>query len=244
MAADDLDDPQRWRGDTPMLNLRDDKLRLRVKTVTQFSRNDAERLRSICHYVAAIPFDVPPFTAMRFTRQTLSRRHAVGWYSKAGLFQAMVRAAGFAARVRMIRVDHQMYRGLTGDHGVYGLPVVEIYTGGRWVVTDGYLYDLPYLAVAREAVQRRGWPSGFGVHLDGPTDWDGIHDALVMIAPDKAGEGGQPSQFLGVYDDPQAVGDAIRRRSRLHWWRVSLRNRVMAIRLHLGVRRLRREAGG
>jgi hypothetical protein len=43
----DEDDPKRWLGDTPMLNLRDDKLRLRVQTVLQFSRTDAEKLNRL-----------------------------------------------------------------------------------------------------------------------------------------------------------------------------------------------------
>jgi hypothetical protein len=230
-------DPRRWLGDTPVLNLRDDKLRLRVKTVTQFSRNDAERLRSICNYVASIPFDVPPLGKMKMTRQTLARRHPVGWYSKAALFQAMLRVAGFPARVRMIRVDAAMYRGLAGDYGAFALPIVEVWTSERWIATDSYVYDPPYLATAREAVQRRGWRSGYGVHLDGKTDWDGTSDALVMIAP---GAG----QFLGVYDDPQAFADQVRSGSLLQSWRMRMRNRLMSIRIHRAVRQLRREAGG
>ena len=91
-----------------MLNLRDDKLRLRVTTVTQFSRTDADKLRSICNYVASIPFNVPAFAGWQVTRVTLGHRRAVGWYSKAALFQAMLRAAGFPARVRMIRVGNEM----------------------------------------------------------------------------------------------------------------------------------------
>lgn len=230
-------DPRRWLGDTPVLNLRDDKLRLRVKTVTQFSRNDPERLRSICNYVASIPFDVPPLASMKMTRQTLARRHPVGWYSKAALFQAMLRVAGFPARVRMIRVDVAMYRGLAGDHGPFVLPIVEVWTGGRWIATDSYVYDPLYLATAREAVQRQGWRSGYGVHLDGQTDWDGASDALVMIAP---GSG----QFLGVYEDPQTFGAQVRAGSLLKWWLMLVRNRLMSIRIHRAVRRLRREAGG
>jgi hypothetical protein len=134
-------DPSRWLGDTPMLNLRDDKLRLRVTTVTQFSRTDADKLRSICEYVASIPFNVPAFAGAKRTRVTLSHRRSVGWYSKAALFQAMLRTAGFPARVRMIRVDNSMFRGLATTRLIFVLPVVEVWTSGRWVVTDNYVYD-------------------------------------------------------------------------------------------------------
>ncbi|MBC5766470.1 transglutaminase-like domain-containing protein [Ramlibacter albus] len=239
MAAED--DPKRWLGDTPMLNLRDDKLRLRVKTVTQFSRNDREKLVAIANYVSGIPFDVPPFAPARYTRQVLSRRHAVGWYSKAALFQAMLRVAGFPARVRMIRVGHDMYRGLAPESGVFVLPVVEVHTGGRWIVTDCYVYDLPYLAVAREAVLRAGWRSGYGVHVDGNSEWDGVNDALVMLGPEQARD---PANHAGVFDDPQGYAETLRSRSpALGWW-AAARNRLMSIRLHRQVRRLRAEAGG
>lgn len=240
---DPLDDPGRWMGDTPMLNLRDDRLRLRVQTITQFSRNDVEKLTSICRYVASIPFDVPPFASMKVTRKTLARRQAVGWYSKAALFEAMLRSARFPARIRMVQVGHEMYRGLAGDQGPFVLPVVEVWTRARWVVTDSYVYDPPYLAVAREALQQRGWRSGYGVHLDGQSEWDGMNDALVMLVREPA-PGGKPRQFLGVYDDPQQPGLDVKRRSLLRWWGMLARNRLMSIRIHREVRRLRREAGG
>lgn len=237
------EDPRRWLGDTPMLSMSDDKLRLRVQTILQFSRNDAEKLRSICSYVGSIPFDVPPFGRIKVTRSTLARRKPVGWYSKAALFQAMLRAAGFPARIRMIRVDVEMYRGLAGDAGPFVLPVVEVWTQQRWVVTDNYVYDPRYMAAAREAVQRRGWRSGYGVHLEGQTDWDGATDALVMILPDHS-RGLMPAQFLGVYDDPLGFSEDVRRKSRLLWLLMLARNRIMVLRIHRAIRRLRREAGG
>ncbi|MES3003924.1 MAG: transglutaminase domain-containing protein [Pseudomonadota bacterium] len=238
----DESDPGAWLGDTPMLNLRDDKLRLRVKTVTQFSRSEAERLRSICEYVASIPFNVPAFAGATRTRITLAHRRSVGWYSKAALFQAMLRTAGFPARVRMIRVDHSMYRGLANSRQEFALPVVEVWTGAHWIVTDSYVYDPRYLAAAQEAVEREGWRSGYGVHLDGQAHWDGRHDALVMIVPDRT-NGAKPAQFLGVYDDPQEPADQLRAASFMRWLVLVSRNRLMSIRMNRAVARLRDEAG-
>ena len=235
-------DPSRWLGDTPMLNLRDDKLRLRVTTVTQFSRTEADKLRSICHYVASIPFNVPAFASAKVTRVTLAHRHSVGWYSKAALFQAMLRAAGFPARVRMIRVDNDMFRGLATTQQVFVLPVVEVWTGGKWVVTDNYVYDPRYLAAAREALARSGWRSGFGIHLDGQSHWNGMDDALIMIAPDPA-KGSIAQQFPGVYDDPQEFARQVKRTSLLRWINMLTRNRIMSIRMNRQVRQLRNETG-
>ena len=234
----DDSDPRLWLGDTPRLNLQDDKLRLRVQTVTQFSRTDAEKLMAVCNYVASIPFNVPAFVDMKTTRTTLSNRHAVGWYSKAALFMAMLRILGFPARVRMVRVDNLMFRGLADTRQKFVLPVVEVWTGGRWVITDSYVYDAGYLATAREAVQRQGWRSGYGVHLDGQTQWNGRDDALIMIAPDRT-RGTLPPEFLGVYNDPQEMLAQLREKSFFRWWLVVTRNRIMSIRLNRRVRQLR-----
>lgn len=239
----DEDDPRRWLGDTPMLNLRDDKLRLRVQTVLQFSRTDAEKLRSICNYVASIPFHVPAFASPKQTRRTVARRDSVGWYSKAALFQAMLRTAGFPARVRMVRVDNFMFRGLAATRRVFVLPVVEVWTGGRWVITDSYVYDPRYLAAAREALQRRGWRSGYGIHLDGQSTWNGVDDSLVMIVPDRS-VAGVPPEYLGVYDDPLQFAEQLKKQSTLDWVLTLARNRVMSMRISRKVRRLRKEAAG
>jgi hypothetical protein len=235
-------DPNQWLGDTPMLNLRDDKLRLRVQTVLQFSRTEPDKLRSICKYVASIPFNVPAFAGWRRTRITLAQRHSVGWYSKAALFEAMLRTAGFPARVRMIKVDNDMFRGLASTGRIFVLPVVEVWTQYRWVITDNYVYDPPYLAAAREALGRKGWRSGFGIHLDGQSRWDGETDALVMIVPDRSGSG-QPPEYLGVYDDPAEFAQQLKSVSRARWISMVVRNRIMSIRMNGRVRRLRREAG-
>lgn len=236
-------DPRRWLGDTPMLGIGDDKLRLRVKTVTQFSRNDTERLLSICRYVASIPFNVRPLTRGYGPRVTLRLRKAGGWTSKAALFIAMLRVAGFPARVRMIKVGPEIYRGLATGHVVFPVPVVEVWTGGHWVITDNYVYDPPYLAAAREAVHKRGWRSGFGVHLEGQTDWDGVHDALVMIVPDRS-EGSLPTQYLGVYDDPMGLARETRVQSKPRWLLTEAQHLLMSVRIQRQIRLLRQEAGG
>jgi hypothetical protein len=241
-TARDEADPGQWLGDTPMLNLRDDKLRLRVKTVLQFSRTDADKLRSICKYVASIPFNVPAFAGWKRTRITLAQRHSVGWYSKAALFEAMLRTAGFPARVRMIKVDNDMFRGLASTGQVFVLPVVEVWTQGRWLITDNYVYDPRYLAAAREALERKGWRSGYGIHLDGQSRWDGESDALIMIAPDRSAPG-LPPEYLGVYDDPAEYAQQMKQTSVLRWFSMVMRNRIMSIRMNGRVRRLRREAG-
>ncbi len=236
-------DPKLWLGDTPSLSLQDDKLRLRVKTVTQFSRSDTEKLKSICNYVASIPFNVPAFAGIRKTRKTLTHRPAVGWYSKAALFMAMLRAAGFPARARMFRLDRDFFQGMASTRQQFVLPVVEIWIGEKWVATDNYVYDPPYLATAMEAVQRRGWRSGFGVHLDGQTTWNGIDEALIMFVPDRS-QGSTPSQYLGVYDDPLAYLQQVKRASFFRWIWMLMRNRIMSIRLNRKVHQLRQEAGG
>lgn len=234
----DPDDPQLWLGDAPMLDTAADKLRLRVKTIMQFARTDADKLRAIYRYVSAIPFDVPAFASPKRSRRTIATREAVGWYSKAALFQSMARVAGFPARIRMIRIDGTMYRGMADSTQVFVLPAVEVWTGGRWVITDNYVYDPWYLAAAREALQKRGWRSGFGIHLDGSFRWNGIDDSLCMIVT-HPGEDGRPVEFLGVFQDPLAFSRRLKRSSWWQWAWMIVRNRLMSIRMSRGVRRLR-----
>lgn len=221
-----------------MLDVQADKLRLRVKTILQFATTDADKLRAIYRYVAAIPFDVPALGSPKSSRRTIATREAVGWYSKAALFQSMLRIAGFPARIRMIRVGPEMYRGLADTTQVFVLPTVEVWTGGRWIITDNYVYDPWYLAAAREALNKRGWRSGFGIHLDGRFYWNGKVDSLCMIVP-HPGEDGVPVEYLGVFPDPMAFSRRLKRASWWNWAWLVARNRVMSIRMSRNVRRLR-----
>lgn len=242
-AQRDPNDPQLWLGDAPMLDLGDDKLRLRVQAALQLARSDAEKLRSICAYVAAIPFDVPALASPKQSRRTVARKDAVGWYSKAGLFLAMLRTAGFPARIRMIRIGPDMYRGLAASTQEFVLPVVEVWTQGQWIATDNYVYDERYLASAREALRRRGWRSGYGIHLDGRFGWDGKSDSLCMIAVVRDGTT-LPREYLGVYDGPLEFATRLRQASPWRWLLLVARNRLMSMRMSRRVRRLREGRGG
>jgi hypothetical protein len=239
----DENDPVHWLGNTPMLNLEDDKLRLRVKSVIQLSATHEARMQSIARYVAAIPFNIPAFSGMKRTRKTLAERRAVGWYSKAALFMAMLRIIEIPARVRMIAVQPELFQGLVRTHSIVELPVVEVWSHHRWVATDSYLYDPSYLATARAHLAAEGWVMGYGIHSQGQCNWNGIDDALVMIVPEP-GPNGLPKQYLGVYDDPQAFSAQLRHRSALTWWLKLVRNRLLSIRMNHSLQRLRREAGG
>ncbi len=239
----DENDPVHWLGNTPMLNLEDDKLRLRVKSVIQLSATHEARMRSIARYVAAIPFNIPAFSGMKRTRKTLAERRAVGWYSKAALFMAMLRIIEIPSRVRMIAVPPDLFQGLARTHSIVELPVVEVWSQHRWVVTDSYLYDPSYLATARSRLAAEGWVTGYGIHRQGQCEWNGIDDTLVMIVPDPS-PNGLPKQYLGVYDDPHAFSDQLRHQSFLSWWLKLMRNRLLSIRMNQSLRRLRREAGG
>ena len=240
----DPDDPMMWLGNTPMLNLEDDKLRLRVKTVLQFSHIDAERRMRIAEYVSSIPFNVPAFASMKRSRTTLAMRQAVGWYSKAALFMAMLRTAHFPARVRMLRVPPELFRGLVDTQHQVKLPVVEVWTGTHWVATDSYLYDPLYLAAAREALEHQGWPMGYGMHLHGLTSWNGKDEALVMILPTRTPSSNVPLEFADIYNDPHGYVESLLSKGFFKGLWTMTRNRMLSIRMNRNVRELRRNAGG
>jgi hypothetical protein len=142
----------------------------------------------------------------------------------------------------MIRVGNDMFRGLASTSQTFVLPVVEVWTQHRWLITDNYVYDPRYLAAAREALERKGWRSGYGIHLDGQSRWSGESDALIMIVPNRS-QPGLPPEYLGVYDDPAEYAQQLKRASLAKWLTMLVRNRIMSIRMNRQVRRLRREAG-
>jgi hypothetical protein len=82
----------------------------------------------------------------------------------------------------------------------------------------------------------------FRLAQDGEDRWNGVDDALVMIAPD-ASRGSIAQRFPGVYDDPQEFALQVKRVSLLRWATMLLRNRIMSIRMNRQVRRLRNGAG-
>lgn len=121
--------------------------------------------------------------------------------TKATLFIALLRSAGFDARLRMFDLSSSVLTGLfdTGgdyvDHGV-----TEISLHGQWIAVDSYVVDRPLADAARQQLGER--VAGLGVHRDGTSAWDGRTPAFIQAVP-----GPTPPNYIlrdhGVFESIQ-----------------------------------------
>src|SRR6478735_11653358 len=107
-----LDDPQLWLGSTPLLDLEDPKLRLRVQSLTQLCSTEHERAMAIYGFVKRMPF-AKPFKMRLHTAREVVEAQRGDAPDKATVFVALLRLAGVPARIRYITLRGEILRGLT-----------------------------------------------------------------------------------------------------------------------------------
>jgi hypothetical protein len=236
--AGEEDHPSRWLGASPLLDLEDPKLRLRVRALTQLSKTEREKALAVYGFVKRMPLAKRMKLRLRTAREVIDSGTGDA-PDKATLLVAMLRAAGIPARVRYVLVSGEILRGLTTQVRKAARPLVEMWLHGRWLRTDTYIFDAAYMAAARQRLKERGWDYGFGIHVGGAMLWDGWDHSFV---------GGHATHEdplvladLGVYQDPgEFVASRAYRalRSRvarlLHW-------NVLAPTMERSIRRLREE---
>lgn len=191
--------PQHWLGPTPMLTLEDDKLRLKVHSLIQFSATDRERALALYGFVKRMPWG--RFGRVRFhtAREVLDLRSGDS-YAKTTLLVAALRLAGIASRVRMVQLQGTVLRGLYDELAFSFHPVLECWLGEQWVRTDTHVYDAPYAAAAQEALALNGWHRGFGMEAASSTLWGANADAFCGFHANNTP--GLVVADLGVFNDP------------------------------------------
>jgi hypothetical protein len=195
----EADHPRHWLKSTPLLDLDDPKLRLRVQSLTQLCTSERDKALAIYRFVKRMPvvksLRIRPVTA----RQVLSAGKGDA-KRKATLAVAMLRIAGIPARVRWIALRGEILRGLTSAVHQVNRPVLEVWLDGGWQQTDTYIYDAATMASARQILKDRGWEWGFGIHVDGRMLWN-AQGSMFMGHPPVAAN----PMFvgdLGCYHDP------------------------------------------
>lgn len=195
----EADHPRHWLESTPLLDLDDPKLRLRVQSLTQLCTSERDKALAIYRFVKRMPVVKPlgirPVTARRVLSD--GRGDAK---RKATLAVAMLRIAGIPARVRWIALRGEILRGLTSAVHQVNRPVLEVWLDGGWQQTDTYIYDAATMAAARQVLKDRGWEWGFGIHVDGRMLWD-AQGSMFMGPPPEAGNPMFVAD-LGCYHDP------------------------------------------
>jgi hypothetical protein len=193
-----IDEPQRWLGSSPLLDLGDPKLRLKVHSLVQLCKTDREKALAVYGYVKRMPL------ARRMKLRPLTAREVYDAGrgdspDKGTLLVAMLRIAKIPARLRMLGISGEILRGIAPGLKEAFRPVVEVYLNGRWLRTDTFIYDAACMAAARQRLKDLGWEWGYGIHVNGHMLWDGNEDAFV---------GGVPTQCdlmvtgdFGLYND-------------------------------------------
>lgn len=214
------DEPQRWLGPTPLMDLEDPKLRLRVRALVQLCKNEREQALAVYGYVKRLPL------ARRWKARLLTAREVYDCGrgdapDKATLLVAMLRIAGLPARIRYVTLTGEILRGIAPGVAHAARPIVEVWLQERWVRNDTYIFDPACMAAARQRLRDRGWEWGYGIHVHGHMVWNGVEDAFL---------GGVPTECdlmvlrdHGTFDDPaQYLRSHAFRRShsrlrRLYW---------------------------
>lgn len=232
-----LDEPQRWLAASPLLDLQDPKLRLRVQSLVQLCTTDREKALAVYGYVKRLPLA----RRMRLRPRTAREVYDAGRgdaSDKATLLVAMLRIARLPARIRAVTLSGEILRGMAPVSRAYR-PIVEVWLQERWIRTDTYIFDAACMAAARQRLRDLGWEWGYGIHVNGHMLWDGHEDAFL---------GGVPTECdlmvtgeLGVFHDAghlQASRAYRRQFSLLELLRWSL----VAPMVDWGLRNLRSEA--
>ncbi len=194
-----LDDPSRWLGSSPLLDLEDPKLRLRAQALAQLCKSPREKALAVYGFVKRIPFAKPFKMRLHTAREVLDNRRGDA-PDKATVLVALLRLVEIPARIRYVELRGEMLRGLTSSMVSAGRPVVEAWLNDRWVQTDTYIFDAAYMAAARERLREQGWEWGYGIGREGHSIWNGVDGAwLAGLPPDE-----DPMMVAdhGVYCDP------------------------------------------
>jgi len=159
------------------------------------------RVRAVaCHtLVRSLPFACVADGAGTTALQVLASRRG-DCHTKGTLMVALLRSLAIPARLRFVTMKADFLHGLAD---LRGQPIehacTEVLLEGGWVALDSYVVD-PWLALAARAqlrLERRSL--GYGMHLEGSTDWDGHGDSFSQFTPDDPDS--MPLHDWGVFDD-------------------------------------------
>ena len=232
----DIDTPEAWLGATQLLDLEDPRLRMRASALTQFSLNDRAKALAIYAFVKRMPYSRPFKMSHRTARAVLDSGKGDG-PDKATLMIALLRSAGVPARLRIVRMDGRILRGVVNHLGWISWPFVEAWLDGRWIRTDTYIFDAPYMAAARQALKASGQQFGFGVYVNTQPVWTALEDA--SLSPEPPDSDPMVLQDMGPFhdnDDYMASHGFRTRHSRLARF---MRWNLMVPKIRLALLRLR-----
>lgn len=101
--------------------------------------------------------------------------------TKVTLFSALLRARSIPTRIRVVDLSSQVLSGLLDPGTPYvDHALTEVLLDGRWIKVDSYVVDKPLVVAATKRLVATDKKIGFGIHLDGQSDWDGHKDNFIQ----------------------------------------------------------------
>jgi len=236
-----------WTVSTPLMDLEDPYLRMRVQSLTQLRASPRTKALAVYAYVKRLPLSKSVKRRSRTAAEVL-RAGTGDAPDKATLLVAMLRQLGMPARLHVVALRAPIVRGLGVAILRPARPIVEVWMDERWVATDTYIFDAPYLSAARQRLKAEQAEYGYGIHVEGAMAWDGFHSAYVSGRPPEHDP--MVAKVLGHFHDPGAFLAAQSRfggrlwRARLLQWNLLapwLQRTIHAVRDNRG---LPRDGGG
>jgi hypothetical protein len=178
--------PEDFLGSSDLLDLQDSRLRLRAQALTQLCTTDREKALAIYRYVKKLPFERSFGVKSRTARKVMDLGRGDGG-DKSILLVALLRRVGIPARIRLIELRGEVLRGFNTNRATMIRPFVEIWLHGRWVRTDTHIFDVGYVAAARQRLKDHDWEWGYGTF---PTESDPMVIASLGVLPDTSTQRG------------------------------------------------------
>jgi len=105
--------------------------------------------------------------------------------TKTTLFIALLRAAGIPARQRFADIKSRILYGLVDPRTPYvDHSFAEVELHDEWWLVDSYIVDIGLATAARARLRGEGRTIGYGVHVNGVSNWDGTGDAFCQLVDD------------------------------------------------------------
>ncbi len=107
--------------------------------------------------------------------------------TKSTLLAALLSAVDIPARQHFVEINADILDGFIDpgttfvDHSF-----LEIYLEGKWLKVDSYIVDRRLAEVARQRLRDENKVIGYGVHVNGVSDWDGRSHAFSQFLNDGA----------------------------------------------------------
>ena len=199
LNATPIAQPQPWLAPTAQLDFLHPTMRDRVRWLTSSSRSAVGNALAIHHFVQSMPFGM----GANFKNITASAVLAQGYggsVSKGLLMVALLRAAGIPARLRFVSLSSNILHGLGNTKKETVIHAYsEIWLQSDWQQVDTYVYDLAYMAAARQRLSSEWRLVGYALHLNGRTQWDGTGSSLASQSLNDPAS--YPMQDWGAADD-------------------------------------------